>query len=102
MRQASMPDGGGISMARLFVRHQVANYDAWRKVYDDFDDTRGSMGVKGAEVYRSVDDANDVTVLHDFGSLEDARAFAGASELKAAMDAAGVVGAPQIWFAEEA
>jgi len=89
-------------MSRLFVRHQVADYDAWRKVYSDFDPTRRSMGVIGDAVYRSADDPNNVTAWHDFGSIDEARAFAGSTELKEAMAAAGVTSAPDIWFVEKA
>ena len=34
-------------MVRLFVRHQVADYPAWRRVYDDFDAERQTLGVTG-------------------------------------------------------
>src|SRR5262245_54379312 len=53
---------GRLAMVRLFIRHAVTDYKAWRKVYDDFDAERRSMGVVGDAVYRAVDDPNDVTV----------------------------------------
>jgi hypothetical protein len=83
---------------RLFVRHDVADYAAWHKAYRDFDAKRRTMGVVAQAVYRSIDDANDVTVTHDFTSAEKAKAFASSPDLKAAMEQAGVKGAPQIWF----
>jgi ABC-type sugar transport system substrate-binding protein len=83
---------------RLFVRHEVNDYAAWRKVYNDFDKTRRKLGVTAQAVYRSTDNPNDVTVTHDFKSLDKAKAFAASSELKSAMEKAGVKGAPQIWF----
>jgi hypothetical protein len=39
-------------------------------------------------------------VTHEFATLEAARAFAGSSELRAAMHDAGVQGAPTVWFTE--
>jgi hypothetical protein len=45
-----------------------------------------------------VDDPNDVTVIHDFHSVDKAKAFAGSPDLKAAMEKSGVKGAPQIWY----
>ena len=89
-------------MVRMFVRHQVDDYATWRKGYDDFDEKRRTMGVSGHAVYRSVDDGNDVTAYHDFDSIDAARSFAGSDDLRQAMQQAGVVGAPQIWFVEEA
>jgi hypothetical protein len=41
---------------------------------------------------------NDITVTHEFGSVEAAQAFANTDELKKAIQGAGVVGAPTIWF----
>ena len=58
-------------MVRMFVRHQVADYPAWRSVYDSIDETRASMGVTGHAVFRSTTDERDVTAYHDFES-EDA------------------------------
>jgi len=49
-------------------------------------------------VYRGTDDGNDVTGWHDFGTAEQAQAFAASPLLHDAMKNAGVVGAPQIWF----
>ena len=89
-------------MVRLFVRHAVADYSTWRKVYDDFDAQRRSMGVTAHAVYRSVDDANDVTVWHDFATREQADAFASSEELRSAMERAGVQGRPTIWFVKDA
>jgi hypothetical protein len=85
-------------MVRLFVRHKVHDYAAWRKGYDAFDPTRVKLGAHGHAVYRGVDDANDITVWHDFNSLEAAKAFANSTELKVAMSGAGVIGAPTVWF----
>jgi hypothetical protein len=85
-------------MVRLFVRHNVADYGAWRKVYDEFDPERRPMGVTGDAVFQSIDDPNDVTVWHDFDTVEAAQAFASSDKLKNAMQQAGVQGEPQIWF----
>jgi quinol monooxygenase YgiN len=87
---------------RMFVRHEVADYAAWRKAFEAFAPTQKKMGVIYKAVYRSTDDPNDVTVVHDFHSVEEAKAFAASPELKAAMGKAGVKGAPQIWYAIKA
>lgn len=87
---------------RMYVRHEVADYAAWRKTYDAFDVTRKKMGVTAQAVYRSADNPNDITVTHDFKTAEAAKAFAASPELKAAMEQAGVTNAPQIWFTNRA
>ncbi len=83
---------------RMFVRHEVADYGAWRKVYDSFAATQKKLGVTYQAVYQSTENPNDVTVIHDFHSLDKAKAFAASAQLKAAMEKSGVKGAPQIWY----
>lgn len=89
-------------MVRLFVRHNVAEYAAWRAVYDEFDRERRPMGVTADAVFRSIDDPNDVTVWHDFAGADEARAFVSSEALRNATQRAGVQGEPQIWFVTEA
>jgi hypothetical protein len=89
-------------MPRLFIRHNVADYAAWRKVYDDFDAERASMGVTRHAVYQSLDDSRDVTVWHDFATSEKAKGFVANQRLKEVMSNAGVQGTPQLWFVNEA
>ena len=83
---------------RMFVRHEVADYAVWKKGYDDFAPNQKKMGVIFKAVYQTADNPNDVTVIHDFHSLEKAKAFAASPELKADMERLGVKGQPQIWI----
>ena len=89
-------------MIRLFARHPVRDYATWRKAYDDFDAERRTFGVRGHAVYQATSDPNDVTVWHDFDTVEEAQAFASSDRLKEAMQGAGVAGAPSIWIVTEA
>jgi hypothetical protein len=89
-------------MTTLFVRHTVADYAAWRRIFDDFAPTQEALGVTDKAVYQAADNANDVTVTHEFATLEAAKAFAGSPKLKAAMHDAGVISAPTIWFTTRA
>jgi quinol monooxygenase YgiN len=86
----------------MIIRHGVADYAAWRAVYDSVEELRQRHGCFGAEVL--VDPANqqDVIVLHRFPTLEQAQAFAGSDELRQAMTRAGVAGPPRIELAVEA
>jgi antibiotic biosynthesis monooxygenase (ABM) superfamily enzyme len=93
---------GGSPMATMFVRHKVKDFKAWKKTYDEFDTTRRGLGVTGDGVYQAEGNPNDVTVYHEFATLDAAKAFASSSELKNTMEKAGVVGAPDIWFTKKA
>jgi quinol monooxygenase YgiN len=85
-------------MTTMFVRHTVSNYKTWRKIYDDFAPVQKAKGVTAQAVYQATDNPNDITVTHDFATVEAAQAFVKSEELKKAMQNAGVVGAPTIWF----
>jgi len=89
-------------MATLFVHHKVADFDAWKQVYDGFMPTAKGMGLIAEAVYRAADDANDVTVTHEFATVEAAQAFGASDALHDAMGSAGVVGAPSVWITNKA
>ena len=86
----------------MFVRHQVEDYSKWREVYDAYRDEQQEGGVVDEIVFQSADDASDITVTHEFGTLEQAQEFANNPDLKATMEKAGVKGVPTIWFASKA
>jgi hypothetical protein len=88
-------------MVRMFVRHRVADYATWRSVYDGLDQDRQEMGATGHDVYRTLGDENDVTVWHDFTNQQAAESFASSTQLRGAMQRAGVEGKPDIWFTSE-
>ena len=88
-------------MVRSIVRHNVADYGAWRRVYDEFQagGVPAQRGVRGHAVYQGVDDPNDVTVTHDFDDADTARKFFSSEDLKGTMTAAGVqLDGMHMWF----
>jgi hypothetical protein len=89
-------------MVRMFVRHAVDDFDAWKQAYDDFAVERDSMGVVGEAVFQATDDPNDVTVWHDFETLDAGLSFVQSERLKEVMAAAGVAAEPEIWFTTRA
>jgi hypothetical protein len=82
--------------ATLAVRHTVADYAAWRPVYNGLDPLRAEYGCTGQRVLRDPGDANDLFITHDFPSVEQATGYANDPRLKAGMDNAGVTSAPRI------
>ena len=87
-------------MATLFVRHTVSDFNSWKKAYDEFDATRRSMGVTSDGVYQADGAPNDVTIYHEFNSMDAAKAFAASPKLREAMHSGGVVGEPTVWFTQ--
>jgi quinol monooxygenase YgiN len=82
--------------ATLVVRHTVADYAAWRAVYDEVETVRAEHGCTGQRVLRDPADANDVFITHEFPSVDQAQAFTQDAKFGAAMQRAGVTSAPRI------
>ena len=82
--------------ATLAVRHQVADYAAWRVVYDELEGLRQQHGCTAKTLSHAPSDANDLFLTHTFPSVAQAEAFAGDPALKAGMARAGVSGPPRI------
>lgn len=89
-------------MATLFVRHDVSNYDQWKAAYDEFNDERHALGVKHHGVFQTEGSPNNVTIFHEFDTMDAAKEFVGNIRLAEVMKNAGVVGVPSIWFTNKA
>jgi heme-degrading monooxygenase HmoA len=88
--------------AVTIVHHRVADYDAWKSVYDSVGDMQRAGGVLEHAVLRPADDPSMVIVVHTFASQEAAHAFFANDELKSAMTSAGVdMSSFQIEFLDE-
>ena len=91
----TMLGAAGVASAedvRMFVRHEVADYGAWRKTYDAFAPTQKRLGVIYEAVYQSTDDPSRRDCYSRFSQCGKGQAFAASAELKAAMES-GVKGA---------
>jgi quinol monooxygenase YgiN len=88
--------------AALIVKHRVANFDAWKNVFDTFTNVRKEHGWISADVYRDATDPNIVTIVNRVKDLDGAKRYGASEGLKKAMATAGVLGPPEIFFVEEA
>jgi quinol monooxygenase YgiN len=86
----------------IVVHHRVADYDAWKPVFDEHEAVRRSHGEIEHRVYRDLRDPNRVIVHNDFPSEAAGRGFIEDPSLKEAMARAGVEGEPGISFIERA
>jgi quinol monooxygenase YgiN len=74
----------------MLVAHRVADFDAWKQVYDEVRGWQHEHGVHFQQVLRHADDGNRVVVTHAFDSRDAAEAFVGNPELQEAMRRGGV------------
>ena len=88
-------------MASMLVQHKVKDFAEWKKEYDSVSKMRTSNGELSDQIYRDEKTPNNLTVIFKWDSLENAKKYAHSPELKAAMEKAGVVGQPNIYFLNE-
>jgi quinol monooxygenase YgiN len=88
-------------MATMLIQHTVKSFTEWKKGFDSKAELRKSSGELSTQVYQDAGDPNKVTVVNKWDSLANAQKFAQSPELKAAMEKAGVVGAPSVSFLNE-
>ena len=87
-------------MAHLFIRITVADFDAFKPVFDEHDATRRSFGITVEGVHRAVDNPNDLTIVFQAESVDRTREFLESADSREAMQAAGVQGPPDAWFTD--
>ncbi len=88
-------------MAHILIHHKVEDYKKWKLAFDDHAAYRSVNGSQGGKVFRNSSDPNEVFVLLEWDSLENAKKFAKSDQTKEVMKDAGVVGMPEIYFVEE-
>jgi hypothetical protein len=82
----------------MYVAHEVADYATFEKVFIEHEAMRKQNGLSVIAVMREMDNDKKVHVAVAAEDLAKAKAFAASEDLKAAMQSAGVVGAPTITF----
>jgi len=88
-------------MTHILVTHRVNDYATWKKVFDDFIETRKSFGEKSYQILHPTDDPNNLTLVFGWDTADNAKRFMQSSELKTAMQSGGVAEEPKITFLEE-
>ncbi|MCW9064826.1 MAG: hypothetical protein OQJ78_00905 [Ignavibacteriaceae bacterium] len=88
-------------MTQVLVKHKVQDYPVWKKVFDDFIDTRRAGGEKSYRILHPENDGNNLLAFFEWDNMDNARKFIASSELKEAMGNAGVIEKPEVYFLEE-
>ena len=83
-------------MIHVILTHEVKDFAAWKKVYEEGELLRAKSGIKMTGVYTSVENPNQVTLTGECASIEVMNSFMNDPELKADMGKAGVISAPEL------
>jgi len=88
-------------MTLVLIKHAVKDYTAWKSEFDAFGEVRRSDGEQSYRIWHPENDQNNLTLLFEWDSADNARKFLASSQLKDAMQKAGVTSQPEIQFLKE-
>jgi len=88
-------------MTYMLGQATVEDFDAWKSNFDDNEPFRAEHGELGFQVFQSVEDPNEVTIVFEWDAAENARALFESDEMRARLADAGVVGEPDLSFYEK-
>lgn len=83
------------------MHEKVADYAKWRNVYDGLSGAKTARGFRQSEVFQNASDPNEIVILESWDSIDAARGWGQSTELRTAMEAAGVIPPPVILFLEK-
>jgi heme-degrading monooxygenase HmoA len=89
-------------MTYLLAIHKVADFTHWQRGYEASLAVRQKAGLKEKYLLRSIEDPNEVILLHEVEELQKAQAFTRSPELRERMKQAGVLGDPANYFLRDA
>jgi hypothetical protein len=80
--------------AAVILGSRVADFDAWKAVFDANEQDRIENGILGHHINRAEDDPNSLNVYLAVGDEAKVRAWLRSDALKSVMASAGVIGTP--------
>lgn len=89
-------------MSYIIAKHKVNDYKTWKKGFDSAISFRKAGGEKSFQIFRVENDQNNLVLQFEWDSLKNARKYFESPDLQKAMQQAGVVGKPDVYFLEEA
>lgn len=87
-------------MQHVLIIHEVADYLAWKKVFDSAADIRRDAGERSFQVLKFQNDPNRIVHFSAWTSIEDAKSFFQSPELVRIRDEAGVK-SPEFVYLEQ-
>jgi quinol monooxygenase YgiN len=87
-------------MPHVLIIHEVADYPAWKQVFDAAANLRREAGERSYQVLRRDTDANQIVHFSTWTSLAEARAFFESPQLVKIREEAGVK-SPEFLYLEQ-
>jgi quinol monooxygenase YgiN len=87
-------------MQYVLIIHEVVDYEAWKKVFDDASEIRKQAGERAYQVLKYESNPNKVVHFSSWTSIEDAKQFFESPELVKIRKEAGVK-SPEFIYLEQ-
>ncbi len=84
----------------MAVTHIVKDFDVFKKTFDEHESMRTSFGVKLLAMGRDMKNQNNILIFLKIDDLQKAKDFGVSPNLKEAMQKSGLIGKPEIIFAD--
>ncbi len=88
-------------MTYVLAIQKVEDYDKWKPVFDEHGAIRKKKGSKGATILRDANDPNQLVIITEWEDMDSAKDFALGKDVRVAMQKAGVVNLPKLYYLEE-
>lgn len=88
-------------MTYLLVRHEVADFARWKKVFDSHAAAQEESGLILDRLLHTTDDPPLVVMLFEVTDVAKAEAFMNTPAAAAAKEASGVLGDPEAIYLED-
>jgi len=85
-------------MKYMLLHHKVADFDAWKKVFDSHADAQRESGMALEKLMRNTEDPNELFLLLTVTDSEAAHAFVNSPIADEGAVAAGVLDEPDCWY----
>ena len=85
-------------MKTVVIRQKVKDFNHFKKTFDEAEKIRSAFGLKLLQMYRGVEDPNEVVIDFEVADFEKAKTFATSPELKAVRERAGALGTPDVFI----
>jgi hypothetical protein len=89
-------------MTYLLIKNQVRDFAQWEAEYNTHEEKRREASLEDQLILRNSENPNEIFLLFKVGNIEKAQQFIQSDELKQAMEKAGTVGEPVMYFLDEA
>jgi quinol monooxygenase YgiN len=73
----------------IIVKRLLKDYEAWKSIVSEMDHVRAEYGSRGATVYRSKSDPNEVYLVFDWDDQKPYQAYFNRPDVQKALDATG-------------